>query len=151
MIKKELEPLLLFLVAPIVFSLLTISGIIFNLIESFIMLFQVRFWKGLIHFIVYWLKIIYQIWNAIKYLLLHVAISEDLIGNATGGKLVERIVTDDRNTLYGEGSITISAATGAEETKGTLNKDGRWFTGMLSYILGARHSINAYLSELKKD
>src|ERR1035437_8661054 len=128
MIKKELEPLLLFLVAPIVFSLLTISGIIFNLIESFIMIFQVRFWRGIVNFIMYWLKLLYQIWNAIKYLLLHVAIAEDLIGNASGGKLVERLVTDDRDTLYGKGDITISAATGKLQLDGKLNTDGIWLT-----------------------
>jgi len=147
---KEITPILLLLSGTIVFGIIILVGIIYNLFCSIIKVFQVRFYLGIGHFIEYWLKLIYQVWNALKYLMLHVAIGEDLIGNAAGGKLIERLVTDQRDTLYGKGNITISAATGQQEVEGKLNKDGKWLTWALSKTLGVHHSINAYLKELNQ-
>lgn len=79
------------------------------------------------------------------------AIAFDLFGNVAGGELIEDCVTAKEKTLYGNGDITVSGATGKLEIDGDLNKTGKWFTWMLGRVLGQGHSVDAYLSEIKKN
>jgi hypothetical protein len=126
-------------------------GVIYNIFKSIVDCFQLKFWKGIASFFVYWARFIYQLWNVAKYCFLHMAIAFDLFGNVAGGEMIEDCVTAKEKTLYGHGDITVSGATGKLEIDGDLNKTGKWFTWMLSRVLGQGHSVNAYLSEIKKD
>lgn len=148
MIKKEIEPVLLFLSALVVFGTLILFGIIYTFFKSIYECFTWRFWKGIIKFIKYWLNVIYQLWNVIKYFLVKFAISLDYIGNITGGELIEDFVTAKENTLYGKGNWTISAATGKLEINNELNFKGRNFSSLLDKILGKNHCIESYKKEI---
>lgn len=143
-----MKPILLLIAGTIVFGLVTTIGIFFNLIESVYKSIQWKFWLGICHFFKYWWHLIKEVYNAVSYLFIHIAIGFDLIGNASGGKMIEQAVTEERDTLYGKGKITISAATGKVEVDGKLNKEGAWLTWALTKVLGNHHSVNAYLSEL---
>jgi len=149
--KKEIMPLILFIASIVVFTIVSALGIIYNIFKSIVDCFQFKFWKGIISFFVYWFRFIYQLWNVAKYYLLHMAIAFDLFGNVAGGELIEDCVTAKEKTFYGRGDMTVSGATGKLELDGDLNKTGKWFTWMLSKVLGQGHSVNAYLSEIKKD
>src|SRR3990167_3851224 len=121
-IKKEIMPLMLFLSSILVFGLISALGILYNLGKSIYESFQIKFWTGIFSFIKYWLRFIYQIWNVVKYYLLHMAISFDLFGNVSGGEMIEDCVTAKEDTLYGRGNWTVSASTGKLEMDGDLNK-----------------------------
>jgi len=145
--KKELTPLLLLISATIVFSIVSALGMIYSLFKAVYESFQLKFWKGILNFIKYWLFVLYQFWNVLKYLFLHLAISKDLFCNVAAGEMIEDCVTVKEETLYGRGDLTISAATGKLEIDNELNKCGKYFTWLLSKTLGERHSINAYIKE----
>lgn len=152
MIKKilvvELGPIYLCIASVVLIILLIGLGLIHLVCKSIYHTFQVKFWKGPIYFITYWLKVLYQLWNCIKYLLIEIAISLDLFGNISCGEAIEDCVTAKEDTLYGRGDITISAATGELEMNGNLNTFGWKFTSTLSKVLGENHSINCYKNYL---
>lgn len=150
-IKKEIEPTLLTIGGIIAFTPVIVSGMIHNLVKAFYNSFQYKFWRGIVNFVLYWLNFIYQVWNVVKYIQLHLIIAYDLLANVAGGEMIEDIVTAEEKTLYGRGDITISAATGKVELDNKLNKTGKKFTHLLSKVLGQGHSVEAYLSEIKKN
>lgn len=143
-------PLILFLSAILVFGIISALGILYNIGKAIYECLTLKPLKAIKSFVIYWLRFIYQIWNVIKYYLLHSAIAFDLFGNVAGGELIEDCVTAKEETLYGRGDMTVSAATGQLEMYNNLNKTGKWFTRMLSKALGQGHSVNAYLNEIKK-
>lgn len=149
--KKELMPLILFLSSILVFTLVSALGIVYNIGKAIYDCCRLKPITAITSFIKYWLRFTYQIWNVIKYYLLHMAIAFDLFGNVAGGELIEDCVTAKENTLYGKGDWTVSASTGKLEIDNDLNKTGRWFTALLTKVLGQGHSVQAYLSELKKN
>ncbi len=93
--------------------------------------------------------IIYQILKSVNYLFYHLALTLDLIGNATAGEVIEKIVTNEKNTLFGEGDVTISASIGKLEYENQLNKRGVFFTNLLSKVFEQNHSILAYQEYLE--
>ena len=93
---------------------------------------------------------LYQVWNVCKYYFLHTAIAIDLLGNVGGGELVEDCITAREDTLLGSGEVTMSAGIGDLELDDELNPRGWWLTNLLSKVLGANHSVEAYEKELAK-
>lgn len=83
---------------------------------------------------IWFLKVLYQLWNAIKKAFFFVGYIIDLIGNALVGELIEDIVTAEENTLLGKGDITISAALGDLKKKNKLNGRGIWLSNILSFL-----------------
>jgi hypothetical protein len=146
----EFEPVILNISATIVFGLLSIFGMVYNLGKSIKESFQWKFWRGISKFIIYWLRVFYQFWVVYKYLSQHLAIAKDLFANVSSGEMLEDIITDREDTLFGRGDITISAATGYLELIPDLNPRGLWFTRILSKALGKNHSVNAYQDEINK-
>lgn len=147
--KKELQPIILFLSALIIFTLLSMIGIVYTCGKAIKESFQVNFWQGIVKLIKFWLNILYQLWNVIKYLLMGLVITFDLFANVTAGELLEDFVTANEDTLYTNGNYTISAATGECEVNKKLNRKGGWLTNLLSKALGKNHSIVAYNKEKK--
>jgi hypothetical protein len=141
---REFSPLVLFIVSIILSILLTGIGLIHLVLKSILLTFQLRFWIGPTHFILYWLFVLYQIWNVIKFYCMQSAIAVDLLGNVTTGEAIEDCVTAEEKTMYGRGDITISTATGELEYKGKLNKLGIKFTKVLSKVLDENHCIVSY-------
>lgn len=144
-------PLVLFISALLVFGIISVLGLVYNFGKAIYNCMRLKPVTAFISFIMYWLRFLYQIWNVIKYYLLHAAISFDLFGNVAAGEMIEDCVTAKEDTLYGRGDFTVSAATGKLEMDKDLNKTGTWFTNMLTKVLGQKHSVNAYLSELKSN
>ena len=145
-IKKEIEPVLLFIAALIVFGTLSVFGMVYNLGKSIYECFQVKFWEGLFKFVGYWLRVLYQLWNIVKRLLVDdgLAICIDYFGNVSAGEMCEDCCTTREDTLFGKGDVTLSAAIGKEEVEGFLVKFGWGVTKMLSIVLGKNHSVDAY-------
>lgn len=146
--KKELQPLVLFISAILVFGTLAILGMVYNLGKSIYGCIRLKFWQGVFSFVGYWLNVLYQLWNVAKYFLMKSAVAIDLFGNVAGGEMLEDVVTAKENTLFGDGNITISASIGKLEINGGLNKRGWFLTKLLSKVLGKNHSIDAYQKEL---
>ncbi|RLD69234.1 MAG: hypothetical protein DRI95_00650 [Bacteroidetes bacterium] len=140
--KKELTPLILFLSAFILFGLLSGVGIIATYILGLL-----YFWKSRNFLKMFTLPfmLIYQLWNACKYVLYSLAVGLDLLGNVAVGELIELLVTDKRNTLLGKGNITISASLGKLQLEKELNKRGLKFSKLLDKIFEQNHCILAYL------
>lgn len=141
---REFSPLLLFIASIILSVLFTGIGLIHLAVKSIYLTFQKRFWIGPLHFILYWLFVVYQIWNVIKFFFMQSAIAVDLLGNVTTGEAIEDMVTYEEKTMYGRGDITISTATGELEYKGKLNKLGMKFTRFLSIVLDKDHCVVSY-------
>lgn len=144
---KEIEPILLLIGAVIVTVLLVPLGIVFNIGYAIYLAFRLKPVRAIWCIIRYWLKLFYQVWNAIKYLLTKLAISLDLVWNATSGEMIEECVTTQEKTLYGNGNVTVSAATGNLEAGDHLNKTGKSFAKFLSKVLGPEHCLKAWEKE----
>lgn len=143
-IKDELSPIYLLLAAIFLASFLIGIGIIYLIAKSVYKTVQLKFWEGPAYLLGSILKNLYQVWNVIKYYCIHIAISIDLMGNVTCGEMIQDIVTGSEDTLFGNGDVTISAATGQLESVGGLNKTGLKFSTILSKLLNKNHCINAY-------
>ena len=149
--ENELQSIVLFIASIFVFYPLAIVGAVYNIFKSIYECFdKKRPFIGIINFFIYWLKIIYQAWCSVKFYIYQLAITNDYIGNAFGGELVEDCVTTEEKTLYGNGQVTVSASTGQLETNNKLNKFGVKFANLLSKVLGKDHCKNAYIKELGK-
>lgn len=141
---KEIKPLLELIVSIILGIIIIPLGIAYNFGKSIYHLVRLRPLLAIGSFLGYWVMFLYQIWNVIKYLLERLAVCIDILGNATSGELIEDCVTAEEDTMYGQGNITISAATGELETSGKLNKFGMKFSKLLSICLGNNHCLDAY-------
>lgn len=149
-VKDEIRPLLEFFSALILSIIIIPLGVLHNILKSIYHSYKLNPLNAIKYFLIYWLKFIYQIWNAIKYLSHHIAITIDLFGNATSGEAIEDLITTEENSYFGRGDITISAATGEIEIKNKLNKTGKWFTKSLNKMFNEEfHAIDAYKREIK--
>jgi len=136
-------------------SLLTIVivpfGILFNIYNS-LRLFVVgsldveyRIEKGLINFYSYWKIVFVQTWYAINYILFHIAKGLDYVWNATAGELFEEVLCTEEKTLYGKGEVTVSCATGKEESRFKLTSIGGKFTKLLNAFFHQKnHCLTAW-------
>lgn len=143
-LKKEFSPLFLLIAMVFLFCTVTIVGIIHLIIKSIVDTFQWKFWMGPIRFILFWLLVLYQIWNVIKFFFMQIAIGLDMMENVVSGEALEDIITTEEKTMFGNGQVTVSTATGELEYKGKLNKYGVRWTKLLSKVLDENHSVNSY-------
>jgi len=145
--KQEYVPLLEVLAAIILGVILIPLGIVWNFFKPFYNFRGHKFEVIMKKLGWYWLKLLYQVWNVVKYALHHTAVAIDLFGNVVAGDFIEDMVTHKENTWYGNGKVTVSAATGQLEHYDKLNKTGKWLTRMLSKFFEKNHSIIAYEKE----
>jgi len=138
---KEFIPILEFCGAIVAGVFVIPIGIIYTLAKGVVTFWRIKSVKKML---IFPFEILYQIWNAIKYLLRSLAIVIDLLGNATSGELFEDFVTEEDNTLFGKGNVTISAALGELESKSQLTKKGILFSKLLNFVFENNHAINAY-------
>ena len=72
------------------------------------------------------------------------AITIDILGNVNG-ELLERLVTKEKNTLFGTRGVTISASLGYLEVRCQLNKRGKLLSKLLDKAFNEpNHCVNAY-------
>lgn len=115
-LKEELGPIGL-LLAAIILSPLLVVGFIYSTIKSILNSRGYRLGFAIKRFIIYWLNVIYQIWEVIKYLLVSIAYIIDLFGNVFAGEMIRDYVTTEKTTYYKKGECTISMATGDIEER----------------------------------
>lgn len=160
---KLLLHIAMFLVSCLITGAFLVCGVPYNFGKSILESFQLKFWKGVFNFLKYWLVLVFQIFIAVVYLivstirvlydaiatvLFNLSYFQDLIWNATGGELMEDIITHEEKTLFGKGSNTISGATGQIEFKRILNKTGQKFSNVLNKVFReVAHCVDAYKAE----
>lgn len=86
----------------------------------------------------------YGIWFVVTHTLHSIAFSIDVLGNIIIGELIEKLVTNKKNTWFGKKEHSISQSMGYLEYYNKLNKFGKFFNKLLSIIFGENHSINAF-------
>ena len=141
---QEVKPLVTLILALLLFIIVSGFGIIANFYFSIKGCLQFKFWRGVKHFIVYWLYVLYQAWECVKYLINKVSVAVDLLGNVTSGELIEKVASRRKETWFGKGDITLSAAFGKEQNDFQLSLFGWLISRTLSKIFEKNHSINAY-------
>jgi len=128
------------LFAIIMFLLITPIAVGFNIINSI----YNRTIKG---FIKYWGYIFYQVWTVIYVLKFTVALCIDFFGNAFCGHLIKHFVLINKElfNLFGNGSITLSAAIGQAIVVDNISKFGLWLSKSLDKLFNEEnHCLNAY-------
>lgn len=79
------------------------------------------------------------------------AITLDILCNVNG-ELIERFVTKEKNTLFGQKSVTISASLGQLEYLKKLNKKGLFLSKLLDLCFNQKHHcLSAYFDLLEKN
>lgn len=94
-------------------------------------------------------KFFYGIYFVIMHIFHSIAFSIDVLGNIIIGELLEKIITNKRNTWFGMKQHSISQSVGFLEKYGFLNKKGIWLNKLLSKIFGKKHCINAFKNYIK--
>lgn len=107
--------------------------------------------QGFVISIKYAWNFISQIWKTIERLCHYIGVVLDLAGNVIVGDLIEDIITDEEETLFGEGDATISAATGELEVNNkTIYKIGKVFSNVLNKVFREEaHCTDAYKAHLQ--
>lgn len=109
--------------------------------------------KSIYNLLKYWFFILVQLFVVFRYLLTRqkvdfffkIAYSLDLIWNVTAGEFLEDCLTNNEQTKFGQGNITVSASTGKEVESGDIAKRGRWFVSWLDRIFNEKdHCLNAW-------
>jgi hypothetical protein len=93
----------------------------------------------------WFLYLLYQTWNVIKYVFLAIGYIIDLYGNVILGEVIEDIVTAEEQTMFSMGEVTISAALGDLKRRDKLNQRGIILCNILSFLDPANedHCISA--------
>ena len=152
-ISKELKPILSLIAAIILGSIVIPFGILHNLIKPFVdgvRMGKMKPIKFVFHIAKYYLNFIYQIWNVLKRAIYDLAVSIDILGNATSGEMIEDVLSPTfEDSHFGNGKITISASIGEAEAKHKLNKFGLWISNALNVMFNERlHGIWSYEREI---
>jgi hypothetical protein len=149
-IRKEIRPLLELVGALTITPILVVTGIVYNIIKPFVEAKNKPFLFVVKTFFLYWLNLLVQVWRSLQYWMHHTAIYLDYIWNVIAGEMLEDIFTHKENTWFGHGKTTVSASIGQLESKGLLNKKGRFFSRFLDKVFREKnHSLNAYNTELQ--
>ena len=92
----------------------------------------------------YFNKFFYGIWFVFTHTLHSVAFAIDILGNIIVGELIEKLITNQKNTWFGMSNHSISQSIGFLEKYEFLNKRGIWLSNFLNKIFGKKHCINAF-------
>lgn len=136
---KEYLAIIEVIAATFLFWLLAPIGFFINLFLPFfrglnIYAFMNRFWINLYFG---WMQFFHS-----------TALNLDKLGNVILGELIEWIVTEELDTLFGKYENSISQAFGYLIVLQKLNKKGIFFANSIDFIFGKDHCINAYLDTL---
>jgi hypothetical protein len=151
--KKELKPIISFIAALILGSIIIPFGLVHGIIKPFVDAYRfkrLKLLKGVLYIVKYYLNFIYQVWCVVKRLIYDIAVNIDIFGNATSGEMIEDTVCPTyEGSYFGNGKITISAAIGEAEFKGKLNKFGMWVSRTLNIMFNEEtHGVWSYEREI---
>ena len=142
-ILAEFAPILLSIVALILGAIMIPVGIVYTFLKP-VYDYRKKGFKTIVkRFGMWWLKVMYQVWNVVKYGFMQIAYIVDLLGNVLVGELIEDVVTAEEDTWFGNGGISISAALGKLEFENKLNGRGLFFSKVLASF-EADHCVRAY-------
>lgn len=142
----EIKPIFTLCIAILLFCILLPFGVLWNFFKPFYDGYKgKKKFKAIIgDFFLYWLKLLYQFWVTIKFLLNRCSVAIDIFGNVVDGELLEDTVTSEEKTLFGDGRVTVSASIGDLSKRKKLDtKFGRFVNKTLSVVFEPNHSINA--------
>jgi hypothetical protein len=144
-ILSEIGAILIAVTAFILGAIMIPIGFLYNLGKPFYDSKGKPFKERMKAFVMWFLKLLYQIWVTVKKTFFYFGYLVDLLGNAVVGELIEDIVTHEEDTLFGRGDITISAALGHLKRDEKLNKTGLWLCKVLDFfdINHKDHCLNA--------
>ena len=134
------------IVGGIVFTLVIIIGVLFNIVYPFFIAIKERSVKL---FFIKWGRLIYGTYYSLGCFLRDFAINIDILANVWGGEAIEDSITHVEDTHFGE-RITISAAIGHLEDKGLpIFKRGQKFSKVLNIAFqqGA-HAVGSWMTVL---
>jgi len=131
------------IVAIIVFSLVVVVGIIYNLFYPTVMAIKYKDYR--LFFSIYWRLIDGTFHTIGKFFYDGVAIAFDIMGNVWG-EWIEDSVTSEENTMFGFKEVTVSAAIGhLEHKKLPINKRGNGLSKALNKVFGEkRHALGSW-------
>ncbi len=109
---SEISPLLIATTSLILGFLMIPAGTVWTLLKPFYDNKGRPIKQMLKRSAMWFLKVLYQVWVVIKYMLFQIGYIVDLYGNVLVGELIEDLVTAEEDTLFGKGDVTISAALG---------------------------------------
>jgi hypothetical protein len=133
-ILNEIGNLILLLIAVVLGSILLPIGILWNVYKSILKSKGYKFLTTIKLILLYWLRLLYQVWVVIKQTFLYVAYLIDLLGNVILGELLESTMSKSPQHLFGRGEITISAALGYLKRRNELTLVGKILCKILNKL-----------------
>ena len=126
------------LVSIVLFTVLSILGIVYTLLKALITLDSTR------------VKLMYnEAISQVKYSLINIAITADEYGNVYCGELLEYLCTYNRNTLFIHADVTISASLGFVESHCKMTPFGLALKNLLNKVFDDNHCMDSYIYLLK--
>lgn len=131
------------IVAIIIFSIVIVIGMIFNLIYPIYMAIKYKNWK--LFFSIWWRLIDGTLSTIGNFFYDGIAIAFDIMGNVWG-EWIEDSVTSEENTMFGCKDVTVSASIGhLEYKKLPINKRGKGLSKILNKIFREkRHTLGSW-------
>lgn len=150
MVMGEIAPLLLLIAAVVLGVFMIPIGVLYTLGKPFYDYRKKGFKTVMKRFGMWFLKVMYQVWNVIKYTMTQVAYIIDLLGNVIVGELIEDIITAEEDTWFGRADRTISASVGKLLYDDKLNKTGILFAKFLD-LFEKNHCLLSYHWAIEKE
>lgn len=142
----EIKPIVTLVVACLIFGIILPFGMLWHFLKPFYDGWKKKkpFKEIILTFCLYWLRLLYQFWIVVKYLLNRISVAIDIFGNVADGEFLEDTVTSEENTLFGDGTTPISASIGelAKRLKLTT-RFGRGLNKALNSVFEPNHTLNA--------
>ena len=131
----ELSPILLIAVAVFLGVIAIPVGVIYTMSKPFYDHKSKPFKQRMRYFGLWLLRMLYQVWVVVRYLMFQIAYVLDILSNVLVGELIEDIITHKEETMLGNGDISISAAIGdIKRDPKALNGRGRFLDKVLSML-----------------
>jgi hypothetical protein len=152
--KKFYEGLITMMMGVIVFTFVSILGLVYGLGYS---IYMSIIYMNIKYFFRYWWKMIDGLFSSIGHIMYEIAIGFDFIANIFGGELMEDFVSHKSVSHFGEKQTTISASIGELELKAQGNelyksKKGRVLSEILNVVFNQRqHCIDSWKFKLAKE
>lgn len=144
--KELLSGIVVFLGSTIVFTLMIIIGMLFNLVYPFYMAYKAKDWK--LFFKIWW-RLIDGTLAVFGKILYTIGVQWDIMGNVWG-EWIEDGVAQQEKTKFGEKNITVSAAFGyIEHEKIFMYKRGHFISKVLNAVfMEKQHALGSWLKHL---
>ncbi len=139
--KELLQSILPLIGALLVSCLMFTVGTFYSFLYAIKMSFTLKKWYA---FPMFFWRLIDGFLATIGYLIYQIAYTLDLGWNVNG-EILEDCVSAKEDTTFSDKNISVSASIGKLEIDGKLNKFGRFFSKLLSFVFWQKqHAIDAW-------